>query len=119
MLRSTPLSVIRISPQIARVVDDFEVDLEPRGSSCRFQKSYISFENAVSVSCQPASNPLLMARPRSVKAVGNRKASTSVSPFLTARWTIRAARLSASSSETPDGWSGGLSIPSFRRPLYV
>jgi hypothetical protein len=55
----------------------------------------------------------LIARPLSVhSALGKRKTSTPVKPFLTARWTISAARLSASYSEMPEGFNS-LSINAF------
>ena len=57
-----------------------------------------------SVFSQPGSILLLMARPRSVHiTLGNRYTSTSVKPFFTARWTMLATRLSACSSDTPEG----------------
>src|SRR5882672_1723293 len=45
-----------------------------------------------------------MARPWSVQSLlGKRPTKTSVSPLLTARWMIAAARFMRSSSDTPDG----------------
>src|SRR5271157_956741 len=62
----------------------------------------------VRVVSQPGSR-LLMARPWSVhRALGKRRTSTSVNPSPIARLMMAAARLNASSSETPggfDSWS--------------
>jgi hypothetical protein len=55
-----------------------------------------------------------MARPRSVhSALGKRRTSTSVSPFFTAWVMMAAARLSASSSEMPDGFDSSSSSAFF------
>ena len=88
--------------------------LYPRDRRCRSQNWYISLGKPVSVFSQPGPKPLLMARPRSVhSALGKRRTSTSVSPFFTAWLMMAAARLSASSSEMPDGFDSSSSSAFF------
>src|SRR5215467_10673086 len=75
----------------------------PFGCKNFFQNSNSSLGNPVSVCSQPDSC-WLMARPWSVKSVfGKRPTSTSVRPLFTARLMMAAARLSRSSSDTPEG----------------
>src|SRR5262249_14478232 len=75
----------------------------PFGCKNFFQNSNSSLGNPVSVCSQPDSC-WLMARPWSVKSVfGKRPTSTSVRPLFTALLMMAAARLSRSSSDTPEG----------------